>query len=67
MALEATRLIVSTSFSETPGYLASLEGLSREREREREALEGLSLPISATSKAMSALELAELDARMAGR
>ena len=65
MALEATRLIVSTSFSETPGYLASLEGLSRERERE--ALEGLSLPISATSKAMSALELAELDARMAGR
>ena len=65
MALEATRLIVSTSFSETPGYLASLEGLPRERERE--ALEGLSLPISATSKAMSALELAELDARMAGR
>ena len=65
MALEATRLIVSTSFSETPGYLASLEGLSRERERE--ALEGLSLPISATSKAMSALELAELDARVAGR
>ena len=65
MALEATRLIVSTSFLETPGYLASLEGLSRERERE--ALEGLSLPISATSKAMSALELAELDARMAGR
>ena len=65
MALEATRLIVSTSFSETPGYLASLDGLSRERERE--ALEGLSLPISATSKAMSALELAELDARMAGR
>ena len=62
MASWATPLVVSVSFSTTPGYLASLEGVSRERG----ALVGLSLLIFATSKVVLVLELAELDAQMAG-
>ena len=62
MASEATPFVVSSSFSTTPGYLASLEGLLGERE----ALEGLSFPISTTSEERSALELVELNAWMAG-
>ena len=62
MASGVTPLLVTASFSTTLGYLASLEGLSRERE----ALEGLTLSITATSEAGSALKLIELDARMVG-
>ena len=36
MASGATPLVVSTSFSTTPSYLAFLKGLSGERERESE-------------------------------
>ena len=62
MALGATPLLVTASFLATPGYLASLEGLLGERE----ALEGLTLSITATSEAGSTLELTKLDARMVG-
>ena len=62
MALRATLLDVFISFSMTPGYSATLEGLSG---RGR-TLVGLALPISATSKVVSVLELARADVRMAG-
>ena len=57
----ATPLVMSVSFSTTLGYLATLEWLSRERR----ALAGLSLPISATFEAVLALELAKPNAQMA--
>ena len=62
VALRATLLDVFISFSMTPGYSATLEGLSG---RGR-TLVGLALPISATSKVVSVLELARADVRMAG-
>ena len=61
LASRATPLVVFVSISTTPSYLASLEGLSRERG----ALAGLSLPMSATSEVGSALKLAEPDVQMA--
>ena len=62
VTLGATPLVVSISFSTTPGCSAYLEGLSKEKR----ALAGLSLPIFASSKTMSALDLEELDAWMVG-
>ena len=61
MASGATPLVVLVSFSVTPSYWASLEGLLEETG----TLAGLSFPSSTTSEAVLALELVEPGVQMA--
>ena len=62
MASWATSLVTSASFSTISGYSASLDGLLTEGR----ALAGLSLPVSTSLEAVSALEPEEPEAQMAG-
>ena len=62
MASGATPLVISASFSVTPGYSASFGGLLEEGG----TLSGLFFLGSVTSKGVSALELMEEKARMTG-